>query len=97
MRERSKGVRFLVACAGAAWALAGCSDPYKQTVAVPGGDKYPSFTRAMEKLPGEEKRLVNEYVARQEHEGVRPVGVTYARRSTKRPSTNASRQSWSRS
>lgn len=76
MRERSKGVRSLVACAVVAWAFAGCADPYKQTVAVPGGDEYPSFARAMEKLPGEEKRLVNEYVARKEHEGVRPVGVT---------------------
>lgn len=76
MRERSTGVRALIACAALAWALAGCSDPYKQVVAAPGGDDYPAFSRAMEKLPAEEKRLVNEYVARKEREGVRTVGVT---------------------
>ncbi len=76
MKKRSRGLRSWVACFVVAGVLVGCSDPYKQTVAAPGSDDYAGFARAMEKLPAEEKRLVNEYVARRERDGVRPVGVT---------------------
>lgn len=55
-----------------------CSDPHQQTIEPAGSAQHDDFVAAMKKLPLDEKNLVNEYVARRESEGVRPVGVTIA-------------------
>jgi len=54
----------------------GCSDPYKQTIEPAGSRDYDAFVVAVKKLPLDEKKLVNAYVARMEEDGIRPVGVT---------------------